>query len=83
MISARPEGGAGTVTVSLADLRAALAPEIHRTAPYTFEELATRWGCSVKSVARKVGNRYIKPANTKLVRPAMLLRIEEEMEGAL
>ena len=82
MISARSEGGAGTVTLSLADLRAVLAPEIHRTAPYTFAELAVRWGCSEKSVSRTVGRRYIKPANTKLVRPAMLLRIEEEMEGA-
>jgi len=81
VISDRADGA--NVTVSLSDLRAAIAPEIHRTAPYTFAELALRWGCSAKTVARRVGTRYIQPGHEKLVRPATLLRIEEAMEVGL
>lgn len=59
-----------------------MSPEIHRTAPYSFEELAARWSCSVDTVERVVRHRFLKVGRTRMVRPGTLLKIEEEMEGA-
>ena len=61
---------------------AVMVAEIHRTAPYSFEELAARWSCSVDTVERVVRHRFLKVGRTRMVRPGTLLKIEEEMEGA-
>ena len=58
---------------------AVMVAEIHRTAPYSFEELGARWSCSVERVVR---HRFLKVGRTRMVRPGTLLKIEEEMEGA-
>lgn len=61
---------------------AVMLAEIHRTAPYSFEELGARWSCSVDKVERVVRHRFLKVSRTRMVRPGTLLKIEEEMEGA-
>jgi len=61
---------------------AVMVAEIHRTAPYSFEELGARWSCSVDTVERVVRHRFLKVGRTRMVRPGTLLKIEEEMEGA-
>lgn len=49
--------------------------------PFTFEELATRWHCSVKTVSRRVGNRVLRMGRTPLVRAAVVAQLEARREG--
>jgi len=50
--------------------------------PFTFEQLAARWACSVDAVRDRVPPSMIfRMGRTPLVRPADVLRLEERRLG--
>lgn len=57
------------------------APCTALPAPFTFEQLAERWHCSVKTVGRRVGNRVLRMGRTPLVRASTVAQLEAKGEG--